>query len=78
MLLVIILRREAMCVWVFVTFVLSDVNVACTCLHVRSLLWQDNMAIRKNGQTALVMADPNGDARVEGLAIESCADVNLR
>ncbi len=36
------------------------------------------MAIRKNGQTASHMADPKGDARVEGLTNEPCAIVNLR
>ncbi len=36
------------------------------------------MVIEVVGQTALVMAGPKGDGRVEGLANESCADVNLR
>ncbi len=41
-----------LCIYVCVTFHVSDVNVACTCLHVRSLTWQDNMAIHKSGITA--------------------------
>ena len=36
------------------------------------------MVIEVVGQTASVMAVPKGDARVEGLAIEPCAVVNLR
>ncbi len=36
------------------------------------------MVIEVVGQTAVVMAVPKGDPRVEGLAIEPCAVVKLR
>ncbi len=36
------------------------------------------MVIEVVGQTARVMAGPKADGRVEVLAVESCADVNLR
>ncbi len=58
----------------FVADISPQLRIRLGCLWVCNI-W---MVIEVVGQTARDMADPKGDARVEGLAIESCADVNLR